>query len=331
MVELLKKRKIKQLAREAAARTLNGNGSSPNLPPLPNVNDERGLGTLFSHPYGALPYGNIFLSDSDNVRENGLGRFRRLNDEQVLSVLQYLDAKSLSNVLKTSRFMYVAGHHEELWRDLMLRRSGSSGFEFCSSWKDTFIRAEFESKGKLHLFYRHQPIRMKGIYSDTLFRSWLCRSFELQDSWLAVNNVCIEDSDTLTVDRFLSEYEETNTPVIVRGATSSWPALKKWNEDYLAKETAGMTFRATSGVAPLPAQFTMDSYAKYCNAATEEAPLYLFDRTFAHKCPQLLKDFEDPLKKSCPFFDNVFHCLEFAVAVLLNNKRLAELRKLKRF
>jgi Uncharacterized conserved protein len=300
----LRKRRIRELAREAAARTLNGNGSSPNLPPLPKGNDEKGLGTLFSHPYGALPYGNIFMADSDQVRENGLGSMRCLNDEQLLSILQYLDAKTLSNaVVKSSRFLYVAGHHEELWRDLTLRKLGSKGFNFDASWKDTYIRAELESQQKVHLFRRHQPIAMKGIFSDNLFRSWLCRSFELQDSWLSVNNVCVEDCETLTLERFL-EYEEKNIPLIVRGATSSWPALKKWNEEYLAKETAGMTFRATSGVAPLPAQFTMDSYTNYCNSTTEEAPLYLFDRTFAQKCPQLVQDFEPSLKESCPYFDN---------------------------
>lgn len=300
----LRKRRIRELAREAAARTLNGNGSSPNLPPLPKVKDEKGLGTLFSHPYGALPYGNIFMAESDEVRENGLGNMRCLNDEQVISVLQYLDAKTLSNaVVKASRFLYVAGHHEELWRDLTLRKLGSKGLDFVDSWKDTCMRAELESEGNLDLYRKHQPIPMKGIYSDTFFRSWLCRSFELQESWLAVNNICVEDSETLTLERFL-KYEEENIPLIVRGATSSWPALKKWNEEYLGKETTGMTFRATSGVAPLPAQFTIDSYSKYCNSASEEAPLYLFDRTFAQKSPRLLEDFEPSLKESCPYFDN---------------------------
>jgi hypothetical protein len=46
----------------------------------------------------------------------------------------------------------------------------------------------------------------------------------------------------------------------------------------------------------------MDNYSKYCKCATEEAPLYLFDRTFASKCPQLLDDFDCALKESCPFW-----------------------------
>ena len=297
-------KRIKEFAREAAGRTYNGNGASPSLPPLPKEDDGKGLGTLFSHPYGALPFGNIFMASSDAVRQNGLGDMRCFNDEQVISVLQFIDAKDLSNVVKSSRFLYVAGHHEELWRDLTLRAFGSKGFDFQSSWKDTFSYTELKERDDHDSFREHKPISIKGIYSDTFFRSWLCRSFALQDSWLAVHSVCTEDAENLSTERFLSEYEEKNIPVIVKSATTSWPASQKWNNDYLTEQTKGVTFRATSGVAPLPAQFTMESYSKYCDSATEEAPLYLFDRTFAQSCPTLLNDFEEALKKSCPFFDN---------------------------
>lgn len=300
-----RKRRLRELAEEAASRTLNGNGSSPNLPPLPissSKNDE-GLGTMFAHPYGALPFGNIYMSSTnDQVRQNGLGVLRCLNDEQVLSVLGFLDGRSLSKVLQCSRFLYVAGYHDELWRDLTLR----SGFKnFQDSWRNTFVWNETtRQQTDVLKFVSHKPFKVLGVYSDTFFRSWLCRSFTLQSSWLSVNNVIEEHSTELSLGKFLSNYEEKNIPVVVRGATKSWPALKKWNREYLIEKTQGMKFRATSGVAPLPANFTMQSYAKYCDSACEEAPLYLFDRTFADKCPQILKDYSDSLKKTCPFFDD---------------------------
>ncbi|GFH55356.1 hypothetical protein CTEN210_11832 [Chaetoceros tenuissimus] len=297
------KRRFKEIAREAAARTLNGNGASPSLPPLPKA-DQEGLGTLFSHPYGALPYGNIFMAQSDAVRENGLGNLKCMNDEQIISIFQFLDGKSLANVVQASRFAYVAGHHDELWRDLVLRYFGKVGFDFQKCWRDTFVHSTLKTNGKLEMFQNHVPISIKGIYSDTFFRSWLCRSFALQESWLSVNNVITEDAENLSLDRFLSEYEEKNIPLIVRGATKSWRASQKWNKEYLCQQTRDMTFRATSGAAPLPAQFSMASYAQYCESATEEAPLYLFDRTFAQKCPTLLNDFLGDLKSFCPYFDD---------------------------
>ena len=299
------KRRIREITQEAASRTLNGNGSSPNLPPLPTTSskDDEGLGTMFAHPYGALPFGNIYMSlTNDEVRQNGLGILCCFNDEQVLSVLGFLDGRSLSKVVQCSRFLYVSGYHDELWRDLTLR----SGFDdFQDSWRNTFVWNETTRKGMNVLeFVSHKAFKVMGVYSDTFFRSWLCRSFALQSSWLSVNSVIEEDSSGLTLGKFLRNYEEKNIPVIVKGATKSWPAFKKWNRDYLIDNTHGIKFRATSGAAPLPANFTMKSYAKYCDSACEEAPLYLFDRSFADKCPQILQDYADSLKETCPFFDD---------------------------
>jgi len=314
------KRKISLIERDAFIRTFNGNGANPNLPPLPifsetcgneeaidgnnnNNNSSSGLATLYSHPYGSLPFGNIYLSprkNKDEVRHNGLGpRMRFLNDEQVLNVLAFADGNSLSRLVQCSRYLYVAGHHDELWRDLMLRKFESWGVDFKDSWRDTYVNKETKNKGKYH-----EPIVMKGIYSDTFFRSWLCRSFELHPSCISINSVPTEEVSSITLKKFLTKYEEKNQPVLIKGATRSWPAVQKWNQEYLIEQTHGVSFRATSGAAPLPAQFRMESYAKYCASTVEEAPLYLFDRTFAKTCPQLLEDYVNALKSSCPYFDS---------------------------
>ncbi len=216
----------------------------------------------------------------------------------------------------------MAGHHDSLWRDLTLRKYGSIGFTFKKSWRDTFVSSEIQlsEKGSTSLVKKdacsggelskrkctssvHHPIKMMNIYSDTFFRSWLCRTFTIQHSWLSINNVSSEDSTTMTTEKFL-KYEESNIPLLIKGATKEWPAFKKWNRDYLIKQSEGVSFRATSGAAPLPAQFTIEDYAAYCDEVSEEAPLYLFDRTFAQSCPTLLDDYYDALKKTCPFFDD---------------------------
>ena len=328
------------------------NGS---LPPLPQVADEDenevngggDFGTLFGHPYGALPYGNIHLatpppsraSDEctaakpqhwhpDIVRHSGLGNcLCQLNDEQLLNILSYLDGPTLSNgIICTSRFLYVAGHHEELWRDLVLRRWGESGFTVPSfpennmskkkgnnsgCWKDIYAYNHYHAHDKTSTsstppMLRHDPISIKGIYSDTFFRSWLCRSFALQRSWLSTHTVPTLPIEEVTTTRFIKEYEEKNQPLLIKGASKSWPAMggtnngkNKWTTDYLLNVTQGQQFRATSGAAPLPASFTLQNYFNYCSLSTEEAPLYLFDRTFATKCPSLLSDFDGGMKESC--------------------------------
>ena len=344
-------RRIRDLERNAAQRTYNGNGMNGSLPPLPTSNysddgDGGGdFGTLFGHPYGAFPYGNIHLAtpppstlaaDSsssidavrwhpDIVRHTGLGpHLSKLNDEQLLNVLSYIDGPTLSSgIVCTSRFLYVAGHHEELWRDLVLRRWGESGFVVTLTenkdkmgnnntgcWKDIYAYNHYigkhsqESSKQTTPILKHSPISISGIYSDTFFRSWLCRSFALQPSWLATHTVPTLPINEVTTTRFVKEYEEKNIPLLIKGASSNWPALReegknKWTTDYLLRTTQGQTFRATSGAAPLPANFTLKNYINYCSLSTEEAPLYLFDRTFATKVPQLLKDFDEGMQESC--------------------------------
>ena len=75
-----KQRRIRQVVKDAARRRFNGNGMNDNLPPLPfcggdgsgddhaeNNDDAAGFGTLFGHPYGALPYGNIHFVKHINI------------------------------------------------------------------------------------------------------------------------------------------------------------------------------------------------------------------------------------------------------------------------
>jgi hypothetical protein len=108
----------------------------------------------------------------------------------------------------------------------------------------------------------------------------------------------------VTVDIFLEEYETKNVPLLIKGASNDWDATKKWKDkDYLRNVAGDVQFRATSGAAPLPAKFAMDDYLNYCMCATEEAPMYLFDRSFGTSCPRLLADFDNDLSRTCGWWD----------------------------
>lgn len=109
----------------------------------------------------------------------------------------------------------------------------------------------------------------------------------------------------LTVSLFKSRYESPNVPVLIEGAANSWKAFEKWSQkEYLMQHSSGRTFRTTSGVAPLPGNFTLDAYFDYCESTTlEEAPLYLFDRTALEPGSHLWNDYMDDLKRSCPYWD----------------------------
>jgi hypothetical protein len=98
----------------------------------------------------------------------------------------------------------------------------------------------------------------------------------------------------LTVSEFVAEYERPNLPVVITGATSHWPALQKWDDEYLIRHTKDKHFRSTSAGARMAASFTMADYLQYSSKATDETPLYLFERGFAKIAPKLAEDFEVP-------------------------------------
>jgi hypothetical protein len=103
---------------------------------------------------------------------------------------------------------------------------------------------------------------------------------------------------------FLDSYEHRNRPVVLAGVASKWQATSKWKDmNYLASMTKNRTFRATSGAAPLPCNFSIEAYHQYCRSEwIEEAPLYLFDRTALLEGP-LKDDYYPDLQATCPFWD----------------------------
>ncbi|KAH7286490.1 hypothetical protein KP509_32G009400 [Ceratopteris richardii] len=126
-----------------------------------------------------------------------------------------------------------------------------------------------------------------SFFSDHLFQSWLCSCLSIKDEWLSVDN--IDRRKNLSVQDFIDNYEEPNIPVIITDALFSWPALTKWNKDYLVKAAGD------SKLAVGPVEMTMENYFTYSESICEERPLYLFDPHFIEKMPSLSEDFDVPI------------------------------------
>lgn len=277
------------------------------------------------HPYGVLPGGNRFVSpsfESPSSQKNNRRRKRR-SEQEIFSdgiwqtVLGFCDARSLGSIVQTSRYLYVAGHQPELWRDLVLRRCQSSKKmidKAGSSWKDTYVQL-FASSSSHCRCLPHQPMAVSGVYSDDYYRTHVCRSFALPEAWFVeedddendeTNPTRVPAVTNITPEAFLQRYENSNKPVILRGAASAAPALQQWQDPkYLSKHnTKGKSFRATSGAAPLPADFTLEAYEEYTRFAyLEESPLYLFDRTAFQSNPQWSDDFFPTFYANNPHWD----------------------------
>ena len=260
------------------------------------------------HPYGVLPAGNAYLCSPEEamVRPKGLGLIlAKLTDEALIELLAFLNANELSRCSACSRAFYVYAHHSDLWRDLTLRRWEGTPIEYQRSWKETYM-----IMGKRQMIVGnealHQPISVRGVYSNLLHRAWACHSCDLATACPGFFKHCdVERSSFLecNVERFISEFESRNKPLVLTGAVDYWPALHNWTEAYLVnasdevKKNTGKepTFRATSATAPVAASFTLRGYFNYLNQAREEAPLYLFERDFVRKVNQLGKDYDVPV------------------------------------
>ena len=98
-------------------------------------------------------------------------------------MLGALDARSLCRTAAVSRALYVFAHNGDLWRNLALQQlGGTAPVQFQHSWKDTYARdATRGTAGTTNaVVVRHMPLRVHGIFSDTLFRPWCCCACEYE-------------------------------------------------------------------------------------------------------------------------------------------------------
>lgn len=259
------------------------------------------------HPYGVLPGGNQFFNaSSSKLPENS---WYGLTEAIWNHVVAGLDGFAVGRLSSTSKFFYVLCHQPEVWRDLCLAENKVLDDSVVGrSWKETYVQIQ----GK---HCNHVPMRISGIYSETLFRQHSCRSFSIPRQWYSQEdgNVPCVHVNEMTPEIFLEQYERPNRPVLIRGACRSWTAFERWKQpEYLSHHTDGRTFRATSGAAPQAAQFTFGGYQNYCQFdILEEGPLYLFDRTALAPNSTLWKDFYPDLQRTCEYWnpDTSYHDL----------------------
>ncbi|KAL4591892.1 hypothetical protein LXL04_004867 [Taraxacum kok-saghyz] len=244
-------------------------------------------GSSPSQNYGVQPLGNFYLSSSPhNSRNTGLGNIQTLTDELVLDILGFLRGTDLGILSTVSKSFYVFSNHEPLWRNLVLDNCGiDNGFLFKGSWKSTFVAAHHPSFDVSKI--GSLGFKVKDFYSDYLFQSWLCANLELKHEWLSRDNIIRRKG--ISIEEFVTNFEEPNKPVLLEGCLDNWPAIKKWDKDYLIKTCNNTQFSIG------PVQMNLQDYFTYSNQSQEERPLYLFDPNFAKKVPKLGQDYETPI------------------------------------
>lgn len=235
-----------------------------------------------SHSHGVQPLGNLFFSPgSVNSRNTGLGSLQLLTDELLLDILGFLGASNLGVLATVSKSLYVFTNHEPLWRNLVLDNLNGH-FSFTGSWKSTYVASFYPS-----FDIPTSSLTIRDFYSDYLFQSWLCANLEMKPDWLERDNIVRKKG--ISVEDFVLNFEEPNKPVLLEGCLDTWPALKKWDRDYLVEVCGSVQFSAG------PVEMRLEDYFRYSDLVKEERPLYLFDPKFAEKVPILGSDYEVPV------------------------------------
>lgn len=248
---------------------------------------EEGASRL-EHPLGVKPVGNFFAESANGVvecRGSGLGRLARLPDFQLLGLLNFLTAMDLARLSECSRAAYVVGWHDELWRTLVLEEM-EGDFVARKTWREAYIATKFPGWARPEQL--GEVVKVRGFYSDLLFQSFYCAAAPIEDAWLAVDNIDRRSAEELTVEKFKSEYEIPNKPLIITGAVDAWPGLTKWTDSYLVEQSKGQKYIA--GGFELP----MDKYLEYSRTLVDDQPLFIFDKQFVAKVPQLGEDYAVP-------------------------------------
>ena len=177
------------------------------------------------------------------------------------------------------------------------------------------------AKGATATDYRweHDPIVVKGFFSDYLYQWWRCASSGMDPAWVAprAGRRHIErcSAKSLSAEDFARRFGEPNVPVVVEDCVTSWPAFGKWSFDSFAKRFGSTAFHANGYT------FTMDDYIEYARgveAAMQPAdarggvvghdrPLYLFDSKFTTAAPALASEYSVRLLRGFLLFTVTFY------------------------
>jgi len=135
-----------------------------------------------------------------------------------------------------------------------------------------------------------------GVFSDLLFQSWACYASTIPRKWWAKaagsqDSLLRQSADSFSMEDFVNNFEIPNLPVVITGCVSSWKAYKEWTFESL-RHRYGATRFHVAGYDML-----LSNYLDYLQngACDADQPLYLFDKDFAMKGPDLVSDYDVPL------------------------------------
>ncbi len=122
-----------------------------------------------------------------------------------------------------------------------------------------------------------------------------------------IRHIKVERRASVSEQEFISGYKDTATPVVISSLTNDWPAVDKWNIDYL-KQVAGDNVVPVYSSQPARDKQHQHAAARHLRLSdyldllqAGENDLRLFFYNVLENVPSMLKDFQYP-KLGLKFF-----------------------------
>lgn len=257
---------------------------------------------MTEHPFCVRPLGNLLSSGGSSLvhlRRRSLGSLAALPDALLVRLLDVLvstteplpAARALCAFSATSTFALAFATDEDLWRRLVFQIFAPTQIAsaFIVSWRDTFLALISDGR-RTALKTERVTTWKRFVYSDVLFHKWRCQTATIDPYWLSVDNVARVSASETSATKFSKHFEQPGVPVVITDVVENWPAFRLWTR-------AGLDERCDD--SPLHAggfEFTLRDYFRYCDAVEghDDQPLYIFDKHFADKIPQLAEEYDVP-------------------------------------
>jgi hypothetical protein len=267
-----------------------------------------------NHPLGIRPVGDVYLLtpnlqiEAHRCRLTGLGTLSILDDEALLHLVfgsGFLIPTDFARLAQCSKVLAAFSLHDDLYRANVLKEFGSDCLQlFCGNWRTTYINKKKSKVMNKTNQSKENSLQFlcKGVYSDLLFQSWACYASSIPNKWWsrdALDSLPRHSATTLSMDDFINNFERPNIPVVITDCVSKWKAYKEWTFESL-KSRFGKTKFHVAGY-----DIFLSNYLDYLSqgACDADQPLYLFDKDFAIKSPDLVKDYTIPLYFSHDLFN----------------------------
>uniref|UniRef100_A0A7S4ERC8 JmjC domain-containing protein n=1 Tax=Chrysotila carterae TaxID=13221 RepID=A0A7S4ERC8_CHRCT len=255
-----------------------------------NASDDGSAVLIETHPLGVCPYGmQLQSSTHSNLRnQGGLGALAILPDMLILQILAEVGAAGVAACRAASSAFLIFASSEDLWRNFVLEELPyGRPLSYHGSWRATYIVIVRNAVAPTGQFQLTRPGRAK-LYSDVLFGPWQCGTASIPMGWTSFENIPRIHANDLSVAEFAGKFEHSGLPVILTGLASKWPAFKRWSLENLATRFGEVPFHVSGYVMKLR------DFLEYSASTRDEMPLYLFDKQFAQRTPQLADEYIVP-------------------------------------